>query len=153
MIIWALHFFLGLLVANAGEWVIHRFLLHGLGQKPDSFWSYHLYEHHSIARKSKMLDAGYKKWPMLWNSQCKELLVLVCILLINLPFFWWANGYACAIYFSVFLYYIVHRQAHCHLEWAKAYLPWHYRHHLINDNADWCITHPLFDYLMNTYGK
>ncbi len=89
--IWAFQFILGLLVANAGEWIIHRYLLHGLGQNPDSFWAYHLYEHHSIAKKFKMLDEGYQKWPCLWNSQAKELLVLSGILILNLPFFWWLS--------------------------------------------------------------
>ena len=104
MTAWALQFVLGLLVANAGEWFIHRYLLHGLGQQADSFWAYHLYEHHAVARHNNMLDAGYQKWPELWNSQAKEWLVLVCILFLNLPFFWWVNGYACAIYFSVVTY-------------------------------------------------
>ena len=151
MMIWVLLFILGLLVANAGEWIIHRYLLHGLGQNPESFWAYHLYEHHSIAKKCKMLDEGYQKWPYLWNSQAKELLVLSGILILNLPFFWWLNGYASGIYFSVFTYYFIHRQAHCNQDWAKNYLPWHYQHHLNNDNAHWCITHPLFDYLMKTH--
>lgn len=150
---WLSYFLLGLLFANAGEWVIHRYLLHGLGQQADSFWAYHLYEHHAVARRCDMLDAGYKTWPKLWNSQAKECLVLACILILNLPFFWWANGFACAIYASVLLYYIVHRKAHCDRQWAKTYLPWHYHHHMINDNANWCISHPLFDYLMKTHIK
>jgi len=153
MISWTLQFLLGLLVANVGEWVIHRYLLHGLGQNPDSFWAYHLYEHHAVARQFDMLDTGYQKWPESWNSQAKEGLILVGILILNLPFFWWFNGYACAIYFSVFTYYFLHRKAHCQHDWAKDYLPWHYRHHLVNDNENWCITHPLFDYLMKTYSK
>lgn len=150
---WLLCFLLGLLFANAGEWLIHRFLLHGLGQQADSFWAYHLYEHHAVARNNNMLDAGYQKWPEFWNSQAKEWLVLGGILILNLPFFWWANGFACATYFSVFYYYLVHRQAHCHHDWAKKHLPWHYHHHMINDDANWCISHPLFDYLMKTHMK
>ncbi|GAW87226.1 conserved hypothetical protein [Bathymodiolus platifrons methanotrophic gill symbiont] len=153
MTVWALQFVLGLLVANMGEWFIHRYCLHGLGQRKDSFWAYHLYEHHAVVLRNNMLDTGYQKWPIHWNSQAKELLVLVCILLLNLPFFWWLNGYACAIYFSVVIYYLLHRQAHCNQGWAKTYLPWHYHHHMTNDEADWCISHPLFDYLMKTRSK
>ncbi len=153
MMDWAMQFIFGLLAANAGEWFIHRYFLHGLGQNPQSFWAYHLYEHHTVARHNDMLDTGYQKWPKLWNSQAKEWLVLICILILNLPFFWLANGYAWAIFFSVFIYYFLHRQAHCQRDWAKNSLPWHYRHHLLNDNANWCITHPLFDYLMKTRGK
>jgi hypothetical protein len=36
MTIWLLQFCLGLIVANAGEWVMHRYLLHGLGKRPNS---------------------------------------------------------------------------------------------------------------------
>lgn len=150
---WFLQFLLGLLIANAGEWLIHRYLLHGLGHQADSFWAYHLYEHHAVAKKFNMFDPGYKKWPKSWNSQAKEGLVLAGILALNLPFFWWANGYACAIYASVVIYSIVHRKAHCDQQWAKAYLPWHHYHHLHNEQSNWCISYPLFDYLINTYRK
>lgn len=67
MLLWGLQFCLGLLVANAGEWFIHRYLLHGLGKHPDSFWAYHIYQHHHIAGQLNMLDPGYKKRPYLWN--------------------------------------------------------------------------------------
>jgi len=153
MISWILQFLLGLLVANTGEWFIHRYILHGWGKNPDSFWAYHLYEHHAVARQFNMLDAGYQQWPKSWSSQAKEGLVLVCILTLNLPFFWWATAYACAIYFSIAVYYFLHRRAHCQPEWAKKHLPWHYRHHLVNDNKNWCISHPLFDLIMRTNGK
>ncbi|NOQ63201.1 MAG: hypothetical protein GQ582_01660 [Methyloprofundus sp.] len=153
MFIWIMQFIVGLLVANAGEWLGHRYILHGWGQRADSFWAYHLYEHHVSARQGKMLDSGYQKYPKSWNSQAKEVLVLVLILVLNWPFFYWANGYACAIYFSMIAYYFVHRIAHSQPDWAKKHLAWHYQHHLVNDNANWCITHPLFDYLMRTRCK
>jgi hypothetical protein len=38
-----------------------------------------------------MLDPGYQAPPKRWNSQAK---VLVSILTVHLPFFWWLNGYA-----------------------------------------------------------
>jgi hypothetical protein len=38
--------------------------------------------------------------------------------------------------------------------WAKRYLPWHYAHHLGNiEDGNWCITWPLFDFLMGTKRK
>ncbi len=151
--IWALQFFLGLLVANAGEWCMHRYILHYYGKRPDSFWAYHWHEHHYAAQQSDMIDSGYKSWPVRWNTQAKEWLTLMSILLVNAPFFWWANGYAFGMYLSVFSYYIVHRQAHLDSCWAKNYLPWHYDHHLYDPNANWCVTYPLFDYVMNTRRK
>ena len=153
MLLWGLQFCLGLLVANGGEWLIHRYLLHGLGKHPSSFWAYHISEHHYIAWKLNMRDPGYEKLPILWNSQAKELLVLFCILFLNAPFFYMLNGYAWGIYVSVCAYYLLHRQAHIDSDWAKKHLPWHYQHHLINCDANWCITHPFFDYLMRTRSK
>ena len=41
---------LGLLVANAGEWFIHKHILHGRGKKRESFWSFHWHDHHAKAR-------------------------------------------------------------------------------------------------------
>jgi hypothetical protein len=150
---WILQFFLGLLVANAGEWLMHRYLLHYCGKHSDSFWAYHWQEHHYVARQLDMVDPGYNKWPIRWNTQAKECLTLTSILLINLPFFWWMNGYACGLYLSVILYYLLHRQAHLNSRWAKAYLPWHYDHHMYDSNFNWCVTYPFFDYVMKTRRK
>ena len=34
---------------------------------------------------------------------------------------------------------------------GKQHLPWHYDHHMGRDqNANWCVTHPLFDNVMGT---
>ncbi|MDC9728711.1 MAG: sterol desaturase family protein [Methyloprofundus sp.] len=153
MMIWVLQFCFALLLANAGEWAMHRYLLHGLGKRRKSIWAYHLYEHHLISKKLDMVDPGYQKWPKFWNSQAKELFVLISILLVNAPFFLWANGYAWGMSFAVISYYLLHRKAHKDINWAKKYLPWHYRHHIGNSNTNWCVSYPLFDYLMGSYSK
>ena len=42
---------LGLLYANAGEWMIHKYVLHGPdSRKPGGMWSFHFLEHHRHAR-------------------------------------------------------------------------------------------------------
>ena len=151
--IWLVQFVIGLLFANAGEWFMHRYVLHHYGKRIDSVWAYHWFEHHKAARRLDMLDLGYVQWPRNWNTQVKEILTLLAILISHSPFFWWANGFAWAVYSSVFAYYFIHRQAHIKPNWAKKYLPWHYDHHLINSNANWCVSYPLFDYLMKTRQK
>ena len=35
-----------LITANAVEWAVHKFILHDMGKKPDTFWSFHFHEHH-----------------------------------------------------------------------------------------------------------
>jgi len=153
MLVWLLQFVLALLVANAGEWAMHRYLLHELGKNPKSIWAYHLHEHHLIANQLDMLDPGYQKLPKSLNSQAKEILVLVSILIFNIPFFWVANGYAWGMSIAVLCYYLLHRYAHINIAWAKKYLPWHYQHHVSDSNANWCVSYPLFDYIMQTRKK
>ncbi|MBW2687309.1 MAG: hypothetical protein JRE19_15565 [Deltaproteobacteria bacterium] len=36
----------GLLYSNAGEWFIHRYVLHGRGRNKQSVWSFHWHDHH-----------------------------------------------------------------------------------------------------------
>jgi hypothetical protein len=52
---------LGLIYANAGEWLIHKYVLHGLGRRRSSFWSYHWHEHHRHARKLDHRDPDYER--------------------------------------------------------------------------------------------
>jgi len=48
-------------------------------------------------------------------------------------------------------YYLVHKKAHLDPEWAKKHVPWHYDHHMgKNQNANWCVTQPWFDWVLGT---
>jgi len=142
---------LGLLAENAGEWFFHRFVLHGLGKKPGSFWSYHWSEHHRIARANHMLDPGYKALPLQWNTQGKEAAVLIMVVILHLPLMALIPWYACGLYAGLVLYYIRHRRSHIDPDWAASHLPWHYEHHLSRGvEANWCITWPWFDWMMGT---
>lgn len=154
MITIILQFLFGLLVANAGEWLIHKTILHGLGKNPHSFWAYHLYEHHAVCAKNGMLDLGYRHIDLTtWNTQSKELVVLVAIILLLLPLFIRLPFFVGTIYLSMSLYYYLHRKAHLNPAWAKTYLTWHYEHHIGGSNANWCVTWPLVDYLLRTRVK
>ncbi|GAB5477602.1 MAG: hypothetical protein Marn2KO_10690 [Marinobacter nauticus] len=36
-------------------------------------------------------------------------------------------------------------------EWGKKAIPWHYDHHMnTNQDANWCVIRPWFDYIMGT---
>lgn len=141
-----LGFGLGLIAENSGEWAVHKYLLHGLGKRRDSFWSYHLYEHHAAASRNEMLDPGYQAWPLRWNAQGKEALVLAAIALAHVPLLWLAPGYVSGIYTGMVCYYLRHRRAHLDPEWARSHMPWHYAHHMEPNSGEyWCITWPWFD--------
>lgn len=146
---------LGLLYVNAGEWLMHKYILHGLGQKRHSFWAYHLYEHHLVCRKNGMIDPGYQSLNLAsWNAQSKELAVLAGIVLLHAPLFLLSPSFTGAVYASLALYYYKHRKAHVDPAWAKRHLRWHYEHHFGGkDSGNWCVTWPWFDYLLGTRVK
>jgi hypothetical protein len=147
-------FCLGLLMANAGEWTIHKYILHGLGKHKNSIWAYHWHKHHQACSKNAMLDEGYRHLSLTWNTQTKELVFILFAVLSQLPFITLAFWYVAGFYLSICAYYYVHRKSHVDAKWAQQHLLWHYEHHLGSDpNSNWCITWPLFDYLMGTRRK
>jgi hypothetical protein len=151
----AVQFLLGLLYANACEWLMHKYILHALGKKRPSFWAYHWHEHHAVCVRHRMFDPGYQKLNLsCWNTQSKELLVLAGIVLLHIPIALLLPAFATAVYATLALYYYKHRKAHLDPVWAKQHLRWHYEHHLAGDGSgNWCVTWPWFDYLMGTRVK
>ncbi len=143
---------LGLLAANATEWIVHKYVLHGLGQKKGTFWSFHWHEHHRNARKNDQVDPDYKE-PLLtkWNGQSKEALALVGSALAMAPLFPIAPFFTATAFYCAINYYRKHKRAHLDPEWAREHLPWHYDHHMgPNQHANWCVTKPWFDHIMGT---
>lgn len=143
---------LGLLASNAGEWLIHKYVLHGLGRSKKSFWAFHWHEHHNAARRNGMRDEAYEK-PLSsgWNPQSKELAALIAGGLLQVPLFPFAPFFVGTVWFSMARYYRVHRRAHLDPAWAREHLPWHVDHHMgRNQDANWCVTHPFFDNVMKT---
>lgn len=150
----AVQFLLGLLYANAGEWLMHKFILHGLGKSQNGFWAYHLHEHHVVCARNGMLDSGYKAINLtIWNAQSKEVVVLAGIVLLHAPLFLLFPLFTSAVYGSLALYYYKHRRAHLDPAWAQRHLRWHYDHHQGDCAANWCVTWPWFDHLLGTRVK
>ena len=55
------------------------------------------------------------------------------------------------MWYAGFNYFYKHRRSHLDPEWAKQNLKHHYDHHMGRDqDANWCVTQPWFDYLMGT---
>lgn len=148
-------FCLGLIYANFGEWLMHRYIFHGLGKNPKSFWAYHLYDHHARCLANNMVDPGYQNFDFhSWNTQSKELAILIGIVLFHMPLVWLSPIFVSALYASLALYYYRHRKAHLDPEWAQQHLRWHYEHHLCGTRpANWCVTWPWCDYLLGTRVK
>lgn len=141
----------GLIYANAGEWLLHKYVLHGRGRRSKNFWSFHLAEHHRASSLLGGRDPAYEHLRLEWNAQTKELAALVGAAVAHIPLFPVAPFFTSAVWMSIGGYYVVHRKAHLDPEWARAHLPWHVDHHMGPDpDANWCVTWPLWDHVMGT---
>lgn len=142
---------LGLLYANAGEWFIHKHVLHGLGKNRNSMWNFHWHDHHRACRQNDHADPGYKKLVLEWNAQGKEAVALAALGAAHAPLLPVAPFFTATVWYSILNYYRVHKRAHVDPEWARHNLPWHYDHHMGRDqDQNWCVTRPWFDLIMNT---
>jgi sterol desaturase/sphingolipid hydroxylase (fatty acid hydroxylase superfamily) len=144
---------IGLLYCNAGEWFIHKYVLHGAerGKKKGTFWSFHFHEHHRNARKHEFHDPDYARSLFGWHAQTKETLGVAMLAIVHLPLLPVFPFFASAVVFSAANYYRIHKRAHRDPEWAKKHVPWHYDHHMgVNQDCNWGVTSPLFDHLFGT---
>jgi hypothetical protein len=145
---------IGWVYANAGEWLLHKHMLHGIGINKKSFWSFHWHEHHRESRKNDMFDSQYVRSLFTWSPQGKEAAALLGAAVLHLPLFPVFPFFTGTLYWSMVKYYREHKKSHLDPEYAKKNLPWHYDHHMGKDqNANWCVTHPFFDYVMGTRKK
>ncbi len=141
---WILHLALGLplglFLANAVEWQVHR-VLHRRGRVAGSFWSFHFYTHHGVARSRGFIDPGCGPRPrmILWSAVIYGPLAPV------------APGVAAGTLLSLALYWAIHHRAHRDPAWAVRWVPWHVEHHMAPDEeANWCVVFPWFDWIMGT---
>jgi sterol desaturase/sphingolipid hydroxylase (fatty acid hydroxylase superfamily) len=142
---------IGLALANAGEWLIHKHVLHGLGRRRTSFWSFHWHEHHRSCRQNAVLDPAYLRPLRSWNAQSKEAAALAVGAAAFLPLAPIAPFLVGTFVYSAVNYYRKHKRAHLDPGWAREHLPWHYDHHMgPNQHANWCVTRPWFDRIMGT---
>ena len=142
---------LGLLYANAIEWLVHKHVLHGLGKDKRSFWAFHWFEHHGNVRRHQHRDPTYERSLLGWHAQSKEALALALGAAAHLPLLPMAPFFTLTVGWSAVDYYRKHKRSHQDPEWARQHLPWHYDHHMgPNQDANWGVTHAWFDHLMGT---
>lgn len=150
-------FVVGLVFANGFEWMAHKFILHGThrsGQPryspvPRSMKSH--WEHHREVRKQDFNDDGYVEGISNWRTKNEIVSLAVVAGAASLIFYPISKGMVAASLYSACNYYYIHRRAHLEPDWAMKKIPWHYDHHMnSNQDANWCVTKPWFDYLMGT---
>ena len=138
---------LGLFYCNGLEWIIHKKLLHEHGKKKNSAFRFH-WEHHNLAKKHDGKDPDYETHGITRESYFVLILILLHIPTILISPFFYLTMVAHGLY-----YLYVHRKFHMDLHWARVTIPWHWDHHMGPKEcveANWCVTFPLFDYIMGT---
>ncbi len=145
---------IGLVYANATEWFVHRYILHGLGRNKTSFWAFHWHDHHKNVRKNGHIDESYLRslFELAIDSpQNKEALALIAAATAHLPLLPVAPFFTGTVVYATINYYRKHKRSHVDPQWAREHLSWHYDHHMGPDqDANWCVTKPWFDVLMGT---
>lgn len=142
---------LGVLYANFAEAMFHRYVLHGLGKNPKSFWAFHWHEHHREARRNEFRDDGYQRPFFAWHAQTKERLAIGAAILAHLPLAPIAPFFVGTLVYCGIRYHQIHARAHQDPAWGRQHLPWHYDHHMgTNQNANWGIVRPWYDEIMGT---
>ena len=150
-------FLAGLAVANGFEWVAHKYILHGTHRAgkpryspvPDSMKSH--WEHHREVRKTDFHDQGYVEGISNWRTKNEIISLAVVAGVFGTAFYPVSKGMSLAVLYCAGNYYYIHRRAHLEPEWAMKRIPWHYDHHMnSNQDANWCVTKPWFDYILGT---
>jgi len=144
-----LHVLAGIVLANFYEWFIHRYLLHGIGRLKDSVWNFHWGAHHKITRQNNGHDSTYIK-----GCYRLEKYGLLALFLAHVPFLYPHYVILSTLAIYGILYYKIHSYSHLNPAWCKKHLRWHWDHHMGKDqDANWCILFPLFDYILRTRVK
>jgi len=137
-------FSLGILYANFVEWFVHKVLFHGLGKKKDSFFSFHLREHHKNVLKNNYYDSKFSKI---------EFPGIVLLLLTHLPLATISQPFYIALVIYGLLFVGIHNLLHKNPAFGHKYFRWHWNHHMSNQNKSWGVVLPLFDILAGTLEK
>ena len=134
------------------EWALHKYLLHNLGKKRGSPFSFHFFEHHGQCRRNNFVDSAYDTFNIkLDRGSGKELFSLGVLLLLHLPLLFIVPWASAILLLCVVHYFVIHVLSHRHPQWAREWLPWHYAHHMApNQEANWGVRFDWIDRLLGT---
>lgn len=146
-----LGFPVGVFVANGLEWYFHKVWLHEYPSKYRNSPFFTHIAHHKRARLNHFNDEGYAE-SMFKNAEIyNEKTALIGLAGAATVFLPVAPFFTAGLYYGIWNYWKVHAKSHLAPEYAKKRIPWHYDHHMTsNQNANWCVTRPWFDYIMGT---
>ena len=142
---------IGLFAVNAFEWYAHKVWLHEYPSRHRNSPFFTHIRHHKRARLNGFHDEGYRN--SMWQDQemfnekigLFGMAAAATVVAPVAPFF------TLGVYYGAWNYWSVHARCHLDPEYAHTRIPWHYDHHMnANQDANWCVTRPWFDYIMGT---
>lgn len=150
MLEYSVLFILAFLYANLLEWVIHKYLFHGLGKNKESHFAGHWHTHHKLCRKNDNQDETYEEFPP-HSSVKQELNSLFILVLLHTPVLFISPFFFGSLVYFAARYFYIHRKSHTDVEWGKKNFPWHYDHHMGKDqDSNWGVTSPIWDHILGT---
>lgn len=153
MLVYLFLFVTAYVYANLLEWVIHKYVFHGIGKNKKSLFASHWHTHHKLCRKNDNVDKTYENFPP-HPTVKQEITSLIILLLSHTPIIFFSPFFFGSLAFFTVAYFYIHRKTHVDVEWGKRNFPWHYDHHMgKNQNTNWGVTSPLWDYIMGTRQK
>ena len=130
-----------ILYANLLEYVIHRYLFHGLGKSSSSMFAFHLRDHYIIARKNGFTDKRISR---------KEIISILAAILIHSPLAYLSPVFFYSVSTYGLLFVVIHNTLHYYPAFAKRFFWWHWNHHMRNQNKSWAVVIPIIDILTKT---
>ena len=134
----------GFVYASFLEWFIHKYLYHGIGKNKNSIFSYHLKQHHVIARKNNFIDHKFS---------IVETVGLILLILIHIPVVFVNIGAFASIMLYALGFNFLHSKQHKDEDFAKRNFKWHWEHHMKNPNKNFGVVTCWVDYLLGTRKK
>lgn len=144
---------IGLAVFGYGEWATHKYLLHGLGRDKRSRFAFHYHDHHQAVRRHGGYDPAYEGPVWSTPTQAREAIGLTVIALAHAPLLPVAPFYVGTVWYCLARYRRDHRRAHLDPAWARDHLPWHYDHHMGDQDRNFGVVWSWVDAIAGTREK
>ena len=141
---------LAIVYSHLLEWILHKYVLHGLGKNKKSPWASHWHTHHRSSRQNDNYDDDYNKGCFHFSVR-GEILGLLALGVAHIPTILISPLFYYTLIVCAIRYYQIHKRSHLDIEWCKKQLPWHYDHHMgKNQDANWGVTTDWVDRLFGS---
>ena len=137
-------FLLGLIYGNIVEYVIHRYIFHGLGKKKKSIFSFHMVEHHVDSKRNNFYVNKFL---------AREFVGIFGLFALHLPIIFLSAGFYLGLVTYGVLFSVLHNVIHIYPKIGKKYFWWHWNHHMSKQNMSWGVVLPLTDIVTGTLEK